>query len=218
MPNTLIPHNKTIFCPLCNGSSSVYYQYKQRLYHKCNNCYGIFIDAKLIVSSEAEINRYKEHNNDVEDLGYQKFVSPITKSILCDFTKFNKGLDFGAGTSSVISKILNDNSYQIVQYDPFFHNYPHLLKYKYDYIACCEVIEHFNNPHNEFALLKKLLLKKGKLYCMTEIYNESIDFHKWYYKNDPTHIFFYHKNTINWIKEEFGFFDATIEGRLITFC
>ena len=59
--------------------------------------------------------------------------------------------------------------------------------------------------------------KDGKLYCMTDLYDKSINFHKWYYKNDSTHVFIYHKNTIHWIKEKFGFSNVTIEGRLITF-
>ena len=88
---------------------------------------------------------------------------------------------------------------------------------KYDYIACCEVIEHFYDPKKEFALLKKLLLKRGRLYCMTEIYDQNIDFGSWYYKNDPTHVFIYHKRTIDWINTEFSFSDVNINGRLITF-
>ena len=52
---------------------------------------------------------------------------------------------------------------------------------------------------------------------MTNIYNENIDFHNWDYKNDLTHVFIYYKKTIQWIKEEFGFLDVTIEDRLITY-
>jgi len=79
------------------------------------------------------------------------------------------------------------------------------------------VIEHFSNPNKEFKLFKKLLKKGSKLYCMTDIYDDSIDFEKWYYKNDPTHIFFYHKKTFEWIKEKFDFKSVEIEKRLITF-
>ena len=204
-------------CPLCNSTSSVFYQHKKRLYHQCDNCFGIFADKKLIPDSETEKLRYTEHNNDIEDIKYQQFVSPISSAIMRDFTKNSKGLDFGAGTGPVISKILTDNDFGIKQFDPFFHNHPELLNDKYDYIACCEVIEHFHNPKKEFILLKKLLNENGKLYCMTDIYNENIDFHKWYYKNDLTHVFIYHQRTIHWIKEEIGFSDVTIEGKLITF-
>lgn len=112
--------------------------------------------------------------------------------------------------------MLNDNSYNISSYDPFFHNHPELLEESYDYIACCEVIEHFYNPSREFYLLKKLLKKDAKLYLMTELYDDSIDFDSWYYKNDPTHVFFYHRDTFKWIMKEFNFSDVTINHRLIT--
>lgn len=114
--------------------------------------------------------RYQKHNNDIEDDGYQQFVSPITLAIMRDFTQNHKGLDFGAGIGPVIFKILKDQGYMIRLYDPFFHNYPNLLKAQYDYIAVCEVIEHFHDPKKEFSLLKKLLRQNGKLYCMTNIY------------------------------------------------
>ncbi len=161
--------------------------------------------------------RYQKHNNDIEDEGYRKFVAPITSAIMKDFTQNHKGLDFGAGTGPVISKILKDNGFSIKLYDPFFHNNPKLLEEKYDYIAACEVIEHFHNPKKEFSLLKELLQPNGKLYCMTNLYNESIDFKNWDYISDITHVFFYHKNTILYIKEEFGFSDVEIKERLITF-
>ncbi|MBU8893366.1 MAG: class I SAM-dependent methyltransferase [Bacteroidales bacterium] len=204
------------YCPLCNSPGAVFYNNNKQFYYQCNNCYGIYVDENTRPDREAEKSRYEEHNNDINDKKYQNFVSNITSAIMRDFTQNDKGLDFGAGTGPVISKILKDNNFTIMQYDPFFHNNPDLLKDKYDYIVCCEVIEHFYNPKKEFSLLRKMLEKNGKLYCMTDIYNESIDFHKWYYKNDITHVFIYHEKTIHWIKEEFGFLDVIIEGRLIT--
>ena len=175
------------------------------------------MDENRHPTPENEKLRYEEHNNDTEDKKYRQFVSPITSAIMKNFKPKHKGLDFGAGTAPVITKVLTDHNYPIKPYDPFFYNYPELLNAKYDYIACCEVIEHFNDPYREFGLLKRLLLPNGKLYCMTDLYNESIDFHKWYYKNDQTHVFIYHKKTIQWIKEEFEFSDVTINGRLIIF-
>jgi len=204
-------------CPLCNQLGNIYYQKNNRLFYKCNTCYGIYLDKDLRPNKNAEKLRYETHNNDVHDKRYQKFVSPITSAILKNFTPNNIGLDFGAGTGPVISKVLKDNNFSIKQYDPFFHNYPKLLENKYDYIACCEVIEHFYSPKKEFKLLKKLLHPNGVLYCMTDIYKDNIDFHTWYYKNDPTHVFIYHENTIEWIKEKFNFSDVIITDRLTTY-
>lgn len=209
--------NSTNNCPLCNGKSTIFYKQDKKHFFQCLDCHGIFLNQKLRLNSSDEIVRYELHENDVEDKNYQQFVSPITNAVLENFTKKDKGLDFGAGTGPVISKVLKDFNYQIAPYDPFFHKNPSLLEATYNYIACCEVMEHFYHPKKEFNLLKKLLKTKGKLYCMTALYDDTIDFEHWYYKNDPTHVFIYHQKTIHWIKESIGFSEVIIDGRLITF-
>ena len=37
---------------------------------------------------------------------------------------------------------------------------------------------------------------------MTDVFNQSINFENWYYKNDETHVIFYTKNTFDWIKND----------------
>lgn len=204
-------------CPLCTNSGTVFYTFNTSLYFQCTNCSGIYMDEKLRPDQKEEKIRYEEHFNDVENLGYQNFVSPITNAVLENFNKSDKGLDFGSGTGPVISKILNDNDYSIVQYDPFFHNFPEILSDRYNYIVCCEVMEHFYHPKKEFELLYQLLLPHGKLYCMTDLWDETIDFHQWYYKNDQTHVFIYTKETVQWIQKNLGFTKVIIDGRLLTF-
>jgi hypothetical protein len=209
--------NMTHICPLCGTFGHTYFQDKNAKYYHCENCYGIFEDENDRPNHEAEKSRYEIHDNDVEDKNYQRFVSPITEAIIKDFTPSSCGLDFGAGAGPIVSKVLQDNDFLVAQYDPYFHNYPELLGKKYDYIACCEVIEHFYNPYKEFKLLKSLLKPNAKLYCMTNIYDENTNFASWYYKNDPTHVFFYHKKTFEWIQKEFGFLDVRVEKALIIF-
>lgn len=203
-------------CPLCSTLSKEFYVDKNT-YYRCQACYGIFADEDDKPSVKSEKQRYELHNDDVNDIGYRKFVSPITHSILNNFSIHNSGLDFGAGTSAIISAILKEKNYNILNYDPYFHAFPELLERKYDYISSCEVIEHFYNPHKEFSLLKKMLNTDAKMYLMTEPYNEGINFASWYYKNDPTHVFFYTKETFQWIKKEFGFSNVIISKRLIVF-
>lgn len=171
----------------------------------------------MLPDPEKEKGRYESHNNDIYDERYQAFVSPVVESVLQDFTEGEKGLDFGAGPGPVISKLLQDKNYDIVQYDPYFYNDSTLLEKKYHYIVCCEVIEHFYTPQKDFELLKKLLLPGGKLYCMTQLYGEGIDFGRWHYKNDNTHVFFYQKETMLYIKNQFDFNHVRFSGRLIVF-
>ncbi len=204
-------------CPLCGNNSEVFSANRKRPYYICNNCKGIFVPQVSHPDSNLEKSRYLEHNNDVNDIRYQNFVQPIINAVTANFSNDKTGLDFGAGTGPVIAKILEDLAYDINLYDPYFHPDKKALEKEYDFIVSCEVIEHFYNPAKEFNLLKKLLKNKGKIFCMTEIYNESINFDKWYYKNDLTHVFIYQKETLYRIKENFGFSNVDISGRLITF-
>lgn len=201
-------------CPLCDSNAESFF--KEQFY-LCNNCKGIFRPKSDYPNLEDEKQRYEKHNNDINDNGYQNFVSPITNAVIANHKIEETGLDFGAGSGPVISKILKDKNFQIELYDPFFHNYPELLEGQYDYIVCCEVIEHLHNPAKEFALLFELLKPYAKLYCMTHIYDDSIDFGNWYYKNDITHVIIYQKETLKYIAEKYKFSDVVIEGRLITY-
>lgn len=204
-------------CPLCSTEAAHFFSKNNKEYFSCDNCYGVFMGKDYLPDDDDEIFRYNEHNNDVNDPNYQNFVKPIVNGILNDFNARHKGIDFGAGTGPVISKMLIDKNYNIVQYDPFFHNYPQLLENKYDYIACCEVIEHFHNPYKEFNLLNKILNPSGKIYCMTNILNDAIDFKSWYYKDDPTHVFFYRKETFEYIRDLYRFRNIEIKDNLIVF-
>ena len=199
-------------CPLCLNISKLFYE--KEFYH-CDCCDGIFRTKQNLLDSIEEKKRYDYHVNNADDLRYQRFVSPITNSIIEDRKISDIGLDFGCGRDSPIVKVLNENSYQILKYDPYFFNDKTALEKKYDFIACCEVIEHFYNPRKEFELFKKLLKEDGALYLMTGIYNSSMDFGKWGYKSDPTHVFIFQEKTFEWIKKEFGFKELKIEKNFI---
>lgn len=202
-------------CSLCSEKMIFFYATHHKEYYFCTNCVSISLDKDKRLSAENEKKHYENHENDVNDLRYQKFVSPIVNGILQDFSTKHKGLDFGSGTGPVITKMLTDKNYEINTFDFYFDNNQEVLKKSYDYIACCEVVEHFFNPKKEFELLFDMLKKGGKLYCMTEMYSMSSNFDTWYYKTDPTHVFFYSKKTFEWIRKEFGFSDVTFDGRLI---
>ncbi|MDT0690394.1 class I SAM-dependent methyltransferase [Salegentibacter sp. F188] len=205
-------------CPLCEKKGELFSESGKSPYYKCIHCKGIFVPNDFLPNPQEEVDRYTSHNNDVEDPRYQKFVSPIVEAILLDFdASVHQGLDFGAGTGPVISKMLQDRGFQIFPYDPFFQDDRELLQHKYNYIVCCEVMEHFHFPRKEFRKLKELLLPGGKLYCMTHLYSPEIEFENWYYKNDLTHVFIYQQETLKYITKEFGFSDFYVHKRLVVF-
>jgi len=204
-------------CPLCETSSIYYATFKERHYLKCINCFSLFLSEDCRLNESDEKNRYLEHDNDINDEGYRKFVSPLTNHVLKKYKMDSLGLDYGAGTGPVISTVLNESGYSINGYDPYFSPDETVLNQKYDYITCCEVIEHFYYPKKEFIKLKNLLKDNGELICKTDLYDETIDFNNWYYKNDPTHVFFYSINTFKWIQKNIGFNKVSIEGRVVIF-
>ncbi|MBW6458635.1 MAG: class I SAM-dependent methyltransferase [FCB group bacterium] len=201
-------------CPLCQHPGKAFCG---DAYFVCPHCSGIFKNERDYLSPEREADRYREHMNDVYDPRYRKFVSPVTDHIIEHFTAEHHGLDFGSGTAPVISQVLREQEYSIRTYDPFFANHPEYLRETYDYIACCEVMEHFHAPDKEFELLHRLLKPGGSLLCMTHLYDESTPFKNWYYRNDPTHVFIYTEKTIDYIANRFYFRKILVRDRLIIF-
>ncbi|MCP9290501.1 class I SAM-dependent methyltransferase [Gracilimonas sediminicola] len=206
-------------CTLCSSETKPFYHYENedRQYHRCTNCRAVLMDTDDYPTPEEEIFRYESHDNDVEDPRYQEFVSPLVEKIMERFPPDSLGLDFGSGTGPVITKMLTDQGYSINTFDPFFDNNPDVLELDYDYIVSCEVMEHFHHPHKEFTKLRSMLNPGGALFLKTDIYTDDIDFHSWYYKSDETHVIFYHPDTLNWMKSEFGFSRLDLDGRHITF-
>jgi 2-polyprenyl-3-methyl-5-hydroxy-6-metoxy-1,4-benzoquinol methylase len=205
-------------CPLCSNTSlNEFDNIVGVIYLQCDNCQSVFKHFENYPTLEVEKERYLLHDNDITNEGYQTFVQPIVQHILKSIPKSAVGLDFGAGTGPVIAEILKSESYNISLYDPFFHPEKEVLNNTYDFIICCEVIEHFHCPNIEFVLLRKLLKPGGRLFCMTHLLPEKEDFKSWYYKNDPTHVIFYSEENIQWIKSNFNFSKVKIEDRLIIF-
>ncbi len=171
-------------CRLCSSAARFYTTFRGRDYYICRECLSVFMDPAYFLTPEEEKRRYREHKNNPLDPGYRKFVLPAVNKIKENFTFFHRGLDYGCGTGSALSRMLRESGYKIFEYDPFFFPGEELLNEKYDYIACTEVIEHFQSPAREFEMLKELLKKGGKLICKTEFYRKNICFNKWYYKNE----------------------------------
>jgi hypothetical protein len=133
-------------CSLCNNPTKEFYREEHRIFVRCDLCSGIMLLPEFYVDPTAEKNRYEEHNNDVNDPRYQKFVSPITTAVSASFPNTATGLDYGCGTGPVAAVQLQEQGYKVNLFDPFFENHPQNLQQQYDFIICCEVMEHFFDP------------------------------------------------------------------------
>ena len=205
-------YNTTYECSLCKNTWEDFYN-NNFLY--CSTCQSISRKLEFFLSPEKEKERYEQHNNDIYDVRYQEFVSPIVQRIQNHHPISERGLDFWAWSGPVITYLLEKQWYEMYLYDPFFHKHPNILEKKYDFIIACEVVEHFHDPFKEFKSLYDLLQPGGKLYIMTDLYSPGVDFWKWYYKNDPTHVFFYSDETFHWIQQQYGWKKYSRKNRCI---
>ncbi|GBF49320.1 putative methyltransferase [Leptospira ryugenii] len=164
-----------------------------------------------------EKTRYLEHNNRLDDLGYQNFLKPLIDYVCLHTGQNEIGLDFGCGTVPIASHLLQKKGYQMWSYDPYFFPETKALEQRYDFLVASEVIEHFRKPRDEFFRMKSLLKEKAQLFFMTSLFEEGMDFQKWYYKDDQTHLFFYEKRAFDWICDYFQFSSVEVNGKLIRF-
>ncbi len=201
-------------CTLCE---TVLKNKADDFYFICDMCGSYLKDQKFYLDNLQEIGIYEKHQNDVNDIRYQNFTSPITNSVLSTFTSNHLGLDYGCGTAPVISKLLRDKGYRVELYDPYFYPNENYQNYKYDYIFSCEVFEHFYNPKQELEKLLSILKPNGSLLIMTLIYDFEVDFKDWYYRKDPTHVFIYTKKTVQFIAEKYNLKFEIQNNRLVVF-
>ncbi|TBW28579.1 class I SAM-dependent methyltransferase [Gramella sp. KN1008] len=204
-------------CSLCKSATENFQVFKDREYLQCINCRAILLSPASYLSPQEEKFRYRLHNNDINDPGYINFVRPVIDKIRSEIPKNSRGLDFGCGTGPVIASELAKTGFDIKLYDPYFQPNHKLLDKQYDFIICCEVMEHFQKPFEEFSLLKSLLNSGGKLYCKTEVWTGAIDFNSWHYKNDLTHVIFYNRESLLWICENLKFSSVEILDELMVF-
>ncbi|MBI4977757.1 MAG: class I SAM-dependent methyltransferase [Spirochaetes bacterium] len=203
-----------MICTLCGGETSYFESARNRDYYSCGGCAAVLLHPRHYLSIDDERRRYLAHTNDIEDRGYRDFVSPMLTAVRAQFTASHTGLDFGSGASGIITALLREHGYSVTPYDPLFRNDSAALTRKYDYIACCEAVEHFRTPAEEFRLLASLLKPGGALFIMTACFTDT-PLAQWHYASDTTHLFFYRAETFAWIQSHFGFSSLSVEGRLI---
>ncbi len=195
-------------CPLClSDVDHIYHEAKEksygqmqfRKYYQCSHCSLVFLAPELRLNSSDEKKRYLEHNNNPDDPRYLDFLMQSWMALEPFLKKEVKGLDMGCGPNPVLANYIVQQGYEMDHYDPYF--YPNDITGKtYDFITCTEVIEHVYDLYTFFKKLKKLLVSGGHLALMTDLLHEGVDFKKWYYRQDNTHICFFQKKTLNYIE------------------
>ncbi len=196
----------TVTCPLCllpgpADRSGKVAGADDRDYCKCDNCSLIFADPRHYLSAEDARARYATHQNSIDNLGYVKFLNRLLIPMRSFLDSSMRGLDYGCGPGPTISGLLQRQGMACDDFDPLFFDQP--LHPPYDYIVCTECFEHFQRPDRDIARIVELLKPGGKLGIMTELWQDPDQFKTWYYTRDPTHVCFFHQQTIHYLARRY---------------
>jgi hypothetical protein len=191
-------------CHLCLSPTGFFFKDQNRDYHICNACDLVFVPSPQHISISEEKNRYMEHNNDPGDEGYRNFLRPVAEAVLKNHARSAQGLDFGCGTGSPLSGMLEGHKLKMDIYDPFFARNTEVFRKRYDFLTCTEVIEHLRYPRKDLVRIWDLVKPGGELYIKTQFRLPERDFANWAYIRDLTHVVFYTKQTMAWLADFFS--------------
>jgi SAM-dependent methyltransferase len=202
-----------IRCPLCRSTRTADLAGAHaRRYLRCETCRLAFVPPAQRPGAAAELAHYGTHRNDPGDPGYRAFLERLAGPLAERLAPGASGLDYGSGPGPALPAMLRERGFQVELYDPFFAPDPAPLRRTYDFVACCETAEHFFDPAAELERLDALLQPGGWLGIMTQMWDESRDFGGWRYARDPTHVCFYHADTMRWIARRFAW-ELLLPGR-----
>ncbi len=190
---------KETHCPLCaSRDATAYCEDARRPYLLCGCCALVFVPPSSYLDREAERAEYLQHQNDVRDAGYRRFLSRLAKPLAARLPEGALGLDFGCGPGPALAVMLREQGFDVRVYDSFFAPDVATLQAEYDFITATEVVEHLHQPGAELARMWRLLRPGGYLGLMTKLVTGPAAFATWHYKNDPTHVCFFSRGTFEW--------------------
>lgn len=188
-----------MICPLCHDISSLPFAcVDAREYFRCRCCQLTFLDPAQLPDADTEHRHYQLHENDPADSRYRAWLERLAGPLGERLANASEGLDFGCGPGPALALMLSERGHRMSVYDPLFAPDSSVLERQYDFVTCTEVVEHFHQPAKEFALFTSLLRPRGLLAIMTSLLHDGIDFEKWHYRRDPTHVCFYREQTLAW--------------------
>jgi len=168
----------------------------------CPWCGLRFVPSPYHLAPKAEDDRYRLHQNSLEDAGYVRFLSPVVAALQrwCDPGK-DRGvsvLDYGAGPGPVLVELLTRAGFLAAGYDPCFGP-PLVQGTVFDAVVSTEVFEHFREPARDLDRITALLRPGGFLVVLTSLAPPDSELGRWYYVGDPTHVVFYSERVFRYI-------------------
>jgi hypothetical protein len=176
----------------------------ERDYWRCERCALVFLTPGQRLALAAEVDRYRLHRNSVDEPGYLTFLARLTEPMLARVPEGAHGLDYGSGPAPALALLMSRSGRPTVSYDPVFQPDANVLAARYDFVTCCEVLEHAFEPTALLGTLARLVTPGGTIGVMTRWYDQHTAFASWHYRRDPTHVCFYSVQTMQWIADHFG--------------
>ncbi|MFP4640396.1 MAG: class I SAM-dependent methyltransferase [Guyparkeria sp.] len=213
-------------CPLCQSSLSPFVtvatgkkQGRRPLaFLECPACRLVVRDPASWPDREAERAHYMLHENDPDDPGYRRFLSPAFERIRPRLSPGVRGLDFGCGPDSAIAVQAAEVGVPMAVFDPLFHPDEAVLRDgDYDVISCTETVEHLHRPMTVMARLERLLRPGGRLVIQTGFVPGAEAFAGWHYWRDPTHVILFRAETFRWLAASRGWWVVEIESPVAVF-
>lgn len=187
-------------CPLCGARGAhPHHRDAARAYLRCPVCALVFVPARHHLTAAQEKQRYDFHQNDPQDSGYRHFLARLFEPLAQRLPPGAAGLDFGCGPGPVLAQLFEQAGFPMRLYDPHYAADAGVLERQYDFVTCTEAAEHFARPGEEWRRLAALVRPDGWIGVMTSQYDVTESFANWYYKNDPTHVCFYARETFEWL-------------------
>jgi 2-polyprenyl-3-methyl-5-hydroxy-6-metoxy-1,4-benzoquinol methylase len=196
-----------MICPFCGSSLGAFKPtVENRTYHQCSDCQWIALDASHFLSLDQQKERFLQHENTDQNLGYVEMFENFIETCIEPFAqKGSRILDYGCGPEPVLAMLLSRKGYEVKTYDLFFHANETALQEKYDVIVLAEVPEHLANPLEVLKDISEKLNPKGVIVLMTLFHpNDRERFSQWWYRRDKTHVSFYTLKTIEKLASVLG--------------
>lgn len=189
-------------CPLCAAKNAQHYHKdKRRDYFQCGLCKLVFVPSEQRLSAKAEKAIHDQHENNLADDGYRRFLSRLATPLIEKLEPSSCGVDFGCGPGPLLAMMMQESGLNMSLYDIYYYPDNQVLERSYDFMTATEVIEHLYDPKTVWQTWLNLVKPGGWIGIMTKLVNDVESFSRWHYKNDFTHVCFYSRSTFHYLAE-----------------
>lgn len=186
-------------CPICREPSEPFYE-DVRPFRACPSCEFIFTNFRA--REEKAEAHYQGQWGSLGEEWWRGLAENIIESVE-PYRKPRRILDYGAGRGDLTAQF-RKMGYDVTALEPMTDGYLKDQRYPnlFDLVVGVEVIEHLPNLWEELEHVRRNTAPRGVIYFKTSIADVLRDpdptgfFREWKYKDDPTHVNFFSRRSI----------------------